>query len=345
MEKYYFHAVQGNFGDDLNGWLWDELLPGVWHSNPELYFSGIGTILGPTMPKQQYWIICGSGTGYGAPAIDMLSKDVFVACVRGPLTAQVTGLSERAAVTDGAILLSTLDRFRPAPEQEREGIIFVPHVSAFAAGHWKEAAKLAGVNFVDPRQNSEKVVDCIRKSHLVLADSMHAAIVADTMRVPWVAVSTSPEINEFKWLDWTLSVGVPYEPFALPPSSLAEAVRSRGVASSRPRVASLDQIERALETYAKLRLSGQRENRFKQMLRPTKNKILKGWPVRAAKIAGGAARYDSRYLDPAASALQRAASTKGILSEGAVWRERLAEFESRLDEVRDYAARFEVLRA
>ena len=41
---------------------------------------------------------------------------------------------------------------------------------------------------------------------------MHAAIVADTLRVPWVPLMTSSDINSFKWLDWTQSMRVPYQP-------------------------------------------------------------------------------------------------------------------------------------
>lgn len=36
---------------------------------------------------------------------------------------------------------------------------------------------------------------------MVLADAMHAAIIADAMRVPWLPLITSPQINTFKWLD------------------------------------------------------------------------------------------------------------------------------------------------
>ena len=39
---------------------------------------------------------------------------------------------------------------------------------------------------------------------------MHGAIVADTLRVPWIPVRTNPKILPFKWLDWCQSVKLPY---------------------------------------------------------------------------------------------------------------------------------------
>src|SRR5690606_11437285 len=86
-------------------------------------------------------------------------------------------------------------------------------------------ARRAGICFIDPRADSRESIERIRRAGLVVADAMHAAIVADTLRVPWVPVATSPEISAFKWLDWTLSLELPYEPVALPPSSAVEAAR------------------------------------------------------------------------------------------------------------------------
>src|SRR3546814_2815542 len=87
-------------------------------------------------------------------------------------------------------------------------------------GPWERACELAGVELVDPRQCAHRVIERIRTSRLVIADSMHAAIIADTMRVPWVPVASSRRINSFKLLDWTLSLDLPYEPVALPSITL-----------------------------------------------------------------------------------------------------------------------------
>ncbi|MCP6146191.1 polysaccharide pyruvyl transferase family protein, partial [Klebsiella pneumoniae] len=73
------------------------------------------------------------------------------------------------------------------------------------------------------------VLDKIRNAKLVLADAMHAAIIADAFRVPWVPMVTSPQINTFKWLDWTSTIEQRYTPIVLGSSSLKEMVRSKGL--------------------------------------------------------------------------------------------------------------------
>jgi succinoglycan biosynthesis protein ExoV len=88
---------------------------------------------------------------------------------------------------------------------------------------------MAGFDFLDPLANSEETVQRIRGSRLVIADAMHAAIVADALRVPWIPVALSPQSNTFKWLDWTLSLGLPYDPALIAPSTLLESIRCRSL--------------------------------------------------------------------------------------------------------------------
>ena len=45
MKPYYWESQHGNFGDDLNLWLWDFLLPGLRDVHPEILLVGVGTVL------------------------------------------------------------------------------------------------------------------------------------------------------------------------------------------------------------------------------------------------------------------------------------------------------------
>lgn len=229
MILYYHNELKGNFGDDLNSWIWDKLIPGDWHSSDGVVMLGIGTILRRNIPKARKYVVFSSGAGYGTLPRGFAGPNWLILNVRGPLTAEVLGLPSDKAATDGAALLNLLPEYAPLPESERQGTVFMPHHNTLA-GHWLEACALAGIDFIDPRLESRRTVERLRRAKLVLAEAMHAAVVADALRVPWIPIVTSPEINSFKWLDWTQSLALPYEPSVLPASSLREILCSATLA-------------------------------------------------------------------------------------------------------------------
>jgi succinoglycan biosynthesis protein ExoV len=93
---------------------------------------------------------------------------------------------------------------------------------------------MAGFEFLDPCADSEETVQRIRKAGLVVAAAMHAAIVADALRVPWIPVAISPGNSTFKWLDWTLSLNLPYYPTKLPASTMLESVGNHSIRCCGP---------------------------------------------------------------------------------------------------------------
>jgi succinoglycan biosynthesis protein ExoV len=223
MKVYQLPHVDGNFGDALNDWLWPELLPGVFDDDARVRFVGIGTILDRNLPRAPLTVVFGTGTGY-APPPDLRPSRWRVYGVRGPLTARVLGLSAEAVLTDPAILLAQ----DPALHARSPGgVVFVPHWKSVRFGQWREACELAGIEFVDPCGDAREVVRRIAGASKVIAESMHAGIVADAFRVPWVPVLLSREVAAFKWADWAASVGLPYEPVHLPASSPVELLRDR----------------------------------------------------------------------------------------------------------------------
>ena len=52
MHPYYWESDHGNFGDDLNLWLWDFLLPGFRKVHPEVLLVGVGTVLNEVLLPQ-----------------------------------------------------------------------------------------------------------------------------------------------------------------------------------------------------------------------------------------------------------------------------------------------------
>jgi hypothetical protein len=143
--------------------------------------------------------------------------------VRGPLTARALNLDERFAMTDPAILLATLREFSGL---DRRGTIFVPHWKSVRYGNWEAICSSLGIEYVHPCGDSKAVVRRIAAAEKVIAESMHAAIIADAFRVPWIPVALSREVSPFKWVDWTSSVNVSYSPVCLPASNRIEYMRN-----------------------------------------------------------------------------------------------------------------------
>lgn len=203
-----------NFGDALNPYIFDHYLPGLFDGQPDEVLMGIGSILGfeqfEETPKK---IVFSSGyaRGYAAPPMIDHTYDVF--CVRGPLTARELGLDPKLAVTDGAGLLRFMDH---EPVETTHPYTYVPHKSTEKLYDWPRVCRETGINYVSPESGVEHVLTEIRRSEVVLAEAMHAAIVADTFRIPWVPVVTNARINEFKWRDWAASLDMDYEPQRIP---------------------------------------------------------------------------------------------------------------------------------
>lgn len=233
MKIDYWRSAHGNFGDDLNEWLWREMLPGIWDNGDGIRFIGIGTVLNRALESDQFTVIFGSGAGYAAPPRTLKdTRKCKVYGVRGPLSARAVDIAPDLALTDPAILVATLPRFRNLAKQ---GVIFVPHWKSVGIGTWPAICREAGIDYVDPRQDSELVIHRIGSARLVLAESMHAAIVADALRVPWISVTTTPEFLAFKWADWAASLGMTISTCVLRPSSLQEALRNRMLLLSQHR--------------------------------------------------------------------------------------------------------------
>ena len=224
MLLYYHKDLKGNFGDDLNPWLWDRLLPGFFRGDfphepklrqtspgGETLFIGIGTLLNRNIPQTAKKIVFGSGAGYGPPPTIDGSWDI--SCVRGPLTAAMLGLARSMAVTDPAVLVRAIN-FQRGPKTRR--ISYMPHCSSARNFDWSRICERVGIGFIDPQQSVEEVLRGICSTEILITEAMHGAIVADALRIPWLPVATSPAILELKWHDWCQSLGLQYKPAKMP---------------------------------------------------------------------------------------------------------------------------------
>lgn len=217
MKLYYWEDTKGlkNFGDDLNPWLWQKFMPGVFDDDSSTVFIGIGTLLNAEhLPKAETRIVFSSGVGYGTtPVIDPSWK---IYCVRGPLSARELGVSDDLAITDGAILVQKY--FKPAGHKKFR-FSFMPHCYQDRDGGTalRYVCDALGFQYIDPQWPVEKVLYSIGQTEVLMAEAMHGAIAADALRVPWIPLKFTANIFEFKWRDWCGAMDVEYLPQSVLP--------------------------------------------------------------------------------------------------------------------------------
>jgi len=230
-----------NFGDQLNAVLWPHLLgESFFDRDPSVAFLGIGSILG--YPKggdsaHRFKIIFGTGAAFSEAAQREPSDSRWrFYCVRGPLTARAYGLAESMAITDPAILVS---KFYKRDERSSYRFGYMPHITEARA--WEPMLRTScadlGILYIDPRSEVDEIIAGIASVSVVIAEAMHAAIVADALRVPWIPLFTTRHPHRYKWTDWCGSLQMEYAPHWVGNwASLASRVRIRGPFVSYPAI-------------------------------------------------------------------------------------------------------------
>ncbi|WP_221074911.1 polysaccharide pyruvyl transferase family protein [Agarivorans aestuarii] len=211
MKLYYYQDEVGNFGDDLNPWLWPQLIPGFIDEESSELLVGIGTLLNHRLPSDKTLHIVGSGVGYGQlPAVTDKWK---VHAVRGPYSAKALNLDPSTIVTDSALLLRNV--MEPV-HKENGDIGFMPHYASCRTADWENIAQACSFRFISPEWPVDKVFAEMAQCRLILTEAMHGAIVADALRLPWKAVILGEHVNQVKWQDWLSTVDMQYQPALLP---------------------------------------------------------------------------------------------------------------------------------
>jgi succinoglycan biosynthesis protein ExoV len=218
MELVFYGNGASNFGDDLNLIVWKRVLPQWVFEVEDVALLGIGTVFtdqwtGSSKIKGKRVFVIGSGAGYWPLPRDRASWTVLA--LRGPLSAALINRPELAS-TDAAALMA-LDPLIKVKKADK--ILLIPHHESIPGSYWQQVAEEAGITFVDPRWPPEIVLEHFAQAKLVLAEAMHGAIVADTLRIPWLPWAGSPHLLPFKWVDWTMSLNLQYKPTLLPATS------------------------------------------------------------------------------------------------------------------------------
>lgn len=202
-----------NFGDDINPWFLPRMFRPEIIQSKRICLVGIGTILnGHNAARIAHFdrkVVFTSGVGYGEVISPYDDTWDFV-CVRGPRSAELLGLAPEIGICDGAILLG--EHYPAKPLSVRDGIVFIPHVrTGVVCGlGLRRICHDLSIGYLTPDAPFETFIETIRSARLVITEAMHGAILADTLRTPWVPIEFLYH-HKFKWQDWFDSIELPYE--------------------------------------------------------------------------------------------------------------------------------------
>ena len=221
MHILYFKSEKGNFGDDLNPWLWPKIFKET-NKLADSYFLGIGSILhaGNLNLKNiagEKKIVFGTGirpsNSYEQFKIDGTWDIKFL---RGPLSAKYLGNNYKF-ISDAAYAIRLLKDFSEIQKTEKKyEVSIMPYFHSTNYFNWERIAGDLGFNLISPHseQGVEHTIREIAASKYLVSEAMHGAILADILRVPWHRfVLTTPyteggRVSDFKWNDWMSSINV-----------------------------------------------------------------------------------------------------------------------------------------
>lgn len=227
MQLFYFKTNLLNVGDDFNIWLFPRLLPGrLTNSGP--FLVGIGSVLDrriDDLPGEKIVFGTGARSRESVPKKD----DLRILFVRGPKTAAALGGVR--FITDPAYLVG--DYFSIREPGHKTGFISYFRNDGMP---WGAILSGAGIRPISTNQTVDSFLKDLSQCRAVFCESMHGAIFADALGIPWRPVqawnlSNEGDVHYFKWQDWCDSMDMAFSPVKLPllsaPQGFLEKVKVR----------------------------------------------------------------------------------------------------------------------
>lgn len=213
MYLRYFKSKDGNFGDDLNPYIFQKLFPSTFISEDDgIDFYGIGTIIDDRINPEKHSIFFGTGIRDIAKTYDKTNWEVFF--LRGPISSNTLGYNGEKYITDSAYLFPLVNDSVLQSSIKKHKLSIIPHFEHINSINWSLVSQFIDFNLIDIRDSVEKVVEQICASERIITSAMHGAIMADICRVPWIRLKMSvyPSetllVSDIKWNDWLLSLSL-----------------------------------------------------------------------------------------------------------------------------------------
>ncbi len=221
MHLSYFKATQGNFGDDLNPYIFHRLFPSILsRETDETDFYGIGTIIDSRINQNRKAVFLGTGIRDLSLTYNKENWDVFF--LRGPISSNALGFNGEKAITDSAyLILFVNNEIQTDIYNKQYPVSVMPHYRLMNAVDWQLLSSQLGFHLIDPRGEATAIIREICHTERLIASAMHGAIMADICRVPWrrLRMDLNPYessiVSEVKWNDWLLSMQLKDNPIKI----------------------------------------------------------------------------------------------------------------------------------
>jgi succinoglycan biosynthesis protein ExoV len=246
MKIYAYQSPHGNLGDDLNLWLWPRVLRADFLKR-QAVFMGIGSVIHAnhlkTLPPHLPLIIFGAGCRSASDPFESLEIKPQISMVRGPLSAKALHIHPDYAGLDAAYALQFTEEYKSLLSlPKRRELTLIPYFRSGPLVHYGFIKKTKGWNLLrsDRYGSIPNALRTIAESKFILTESLHGAILADSLRVPWMRLwyylerAQDKETGEFKWADWQQSLKIGHIPTLRIPLDFPQWVAGRKGRLLRP---------------------------------------------------------------------------------------------------------------
>jgi len=131
----------------------------------------------------------------------------------------------------------------------------MPHHQSLLEADWESLCKSTPLHFINPRREVEQVLLEIQQTELLLTEAMHGAIVADALRVPWIPVRLYGNFLDFKWQDWSQSLGLRLSISDVPPIYQRKGLGPRHLVQTSKKVLATAGLGKAKWNYLRTKAS------------------------------------------------------------------------------------------